>query len=460
MLFKEILTSKEQNSVLLKAFFKGDEPLPYLLEKNGKITEYLDKNVAYVYLGEKKDLTKESLLSTFLGVLASQGRSYVVDLESFTTENVCLVGAITALTRAVYFKKAEIYNAKTQCDGCPSKKYTLTPFLAKVPDLVQQAMEKEIILSEATNFARNLQVTPPNICNSEYLADVVAKDLAQYSNLKVTVLKKAEIEKLGMGLLLSVNRGSVYEPRVVVIEYNGDPESKEKTVLVGKGITFDSGGYNIKTGRFMLGMKYDMSGSVIVAGALKAIAQLKPKKNFAAVMCITDNRVNGDASLPDSVWTSMNGKTVEINNTDAEGRLVMADGLTYAVRELKATRLIDVATLTGAILVALGSTYTGVWATSNDAWNEFEAAAKSANELVWRMPFDEAFAKNIKASKVADLKNTDLSGNGGSNSAAMFLKEFTEGVEYIHCDVAGTAEISEEPQGVLVHTLTELALQK
>nr|WP_318029143.1 M17 family metallopeptidase [Mycoplasmopsis bovis] len=150
---------------------------------------------------------------------------------------------------------------------------------------------------------------------------------------------------------------------------------------------------------------------------MKAIAQLKPKKNVSAIMCITDNRVNGDASLPDSVWVAMNGKSVEINNTDAEGRLVMADGLVYGAKVLNATRLIDVATLTGAMVVALGQTYTGTWATSDKAWEDIKKATENANELVWRMPLDKAFAKNIKSSKVADLKNTDFSGNAGSCSA-------------------------------------------
>lgn len=457
MLFKEIL--KEKNGdMLLKAFYKGDEAKPHLIEKNNAITEYVDENVAYIYLGEKSKFTWDNLVSTFKSVVASQKRSYLVDLKSFAAgqDNFCNGGAIKALTRAVYFAKAELFNEKT---NKKEEEFTLLPYMNNVEAWIQDRFEKELVLAEAQNFVRNLQIMPPNVCNSEFLADYVAKDLAQYDNLKVTVLDKKAIEELKMGLLLSVNRGSMYEPRVVVIEYNGNPESKEKTVLVGKGITFDSGGYSLKGARHMLGMKFDMSGSAIVAGALKAIAQLKPKSNFAAVMCITDNRVNGDASLPDAVWKSMNGKTVEINNTDAEGRLVMADGLTYAVRKLNATRLVDVATLTGAMISALGTTYTGIWATSDKAWENLSNAAKEAHELVWRMPFDEAFAKNIRNSKVADLKNTDLSGNAGSSSAAMFLKEFTEDVEYIHCDVAGTAEINEEPQGILVRTLTELALQ-
>ncbi|UUD35468.1 M17 family metallopeptidase [Mycoplasmopsis caviae] len=449
------LVNKATKDVLLQATFKDAKKIEYLIEKNNKITEYLNENKAYVYLGEKSKLDFNSLEIFFRTLSESAARNYCVDLASFTTETLSVADVVEAFTRAIYFTRASLYNEKTEEK---SKEFLLVPFIEKATKDVEERFQKSLILAEATNYARNLQVTPPNVCNSEYLAQQIVKDFSQYKNLKITVLNKKQIEENKMGLLLSVNRGSMYEPRVVIIEYVGDPSSKEKTVLVGKGITFDSGGYSLKPSRSMLGMKFDMSGSVIVASTLKAIAQLKPKKNVSAIMCITDNRINGDASLPDSVWKAMNGKSVEINNTDAEGRLVMADGLVYAARKLNATRLVDVATLTGAILIALGHTYTGIWATSEKAWEDISKAAKNAHELVWRMPFDEAFSKNIKASKVADLKNTDLSGNGGSNSAAMFLKEFTDGIEYIHCDVAGTADINEVPQGVLVKTLTELAL--
>ncbi|MEA4134584.1 M17 family metallopeptidase [Mycoplasma sp. 2704] len=445
------------NSMLLKAVYKNDENLPStLIQKNNVVTEYFDKNEALVFMGEKDKLSFDSVAKFAKGFFTNQGRDVQVDLDSFVTEKVTLAQVVKAFVEAYNYVNADLYSAKT---AKKDEKFAISLLSVKDENEYADALKQAVVLSEAVNFARNLQVTPPNICNSEWLAEVVRKDLEQYSNLKVTVLNKKQIEEQKMGLLLSVNRGSMFEPRVVVIEYNGNPESNEKTVYVGKGITFDSGGYNIKTGRNMLGMKFDMSGSVFVASALKAIAQLKPKTNVAAIMCITDNRVNGDASLPDSVWTSMNGKTVEINNTDAEGRLVMADGLTYAVRNLKATRLVDVATLTGAILVALGQTYTGAWATTDAAWEELLKAAKEQNELVWRMPLDEAFAKEIRNSVVADLKNTDLSGiGGGSSSAAMFLKEFTEDVEYIHLDVAGTADIASRPTGVMVKTLTQLAL--
>ncbi|MBN3534838.1 M17 family metallopeptidase [Mycoplasma procyoni] len=441
-------------NVVLKAVFKGEELKKGTIEKNLAITEFLNENLAVIYLGEKEE--SKTLFETLMPKLASLPRVYDLDLESFLSKKVSAGYFVKKLYEAYEFAHSDIYSAKT------SKKEEALELNVVYKDLdqIEVAINKVQKMMEAVNFARNLQATPPNICNSEWMAEEVRKEVSKYPNLKVNVLNKKEIEELGMGLLLSVNRGSMFEPRLVTIEYNGNPASKEKTVFVGKGITFDSGGYNIKTGGHMSGMKYDMSGAAIVASALKAVAELKPKANVAAVLSITDNRVNGDASLPDSVWKSMNGKTVEINNTDAEGRLVLADGMTYAIRNMNATRLITVATLTGAILVALGTTYTGAFSTSNELWSEIQAAAKEQGELVWRLPLHDAFAQNIKKSTVADLKNTDLSGKGGSISAAMFLKEFSENKDFTHLDIAGTAESGEKPMGVMVRTLAQLALNK
>lgn len=448
--------NQKNNMMLLRAVFKGDELPQNLVEKANKVTEYFDKNEAVVFLGEEKNYNYDTVFNFAKTLFTNQVRDLQIDLDSFVKGQVCIPCVTKAFTHAYNYVNADIYSAKTS----PKPERYQISLLSKEPtQRYEGALKEANVLSDAVNYARNLQILPPNICNSEYLAETVLKDLSEYKNLKISVLTKKEIQELGMGLLLSVNRGSMYEPRVVIIEYNGNPESSEKTVYVGKGITFDSGGYSLKPSRSLIGMKFDMSGSVFVASAMKAIAQLQPKTNVSAIMCITDNRVNGDSSLPDSVWKSMNGKTVEINNTDAEGRLVMADGITYAVRNLKATRIVDVATLTGAILVALGSTYTGVWSTTEKGWEELSKAANEQHELVWRMPLDDAFGKEIKNSVIADLKNTDLSGaGGGSSSAAMFLKEFTEGVEYIHLDVAGTAEQGGRPTGVMVKTLVQLAL--
>ena len=217
-----------------------------------------------------------------------------------------------------------------------------------------------------------------------------------------------------MNLLLAVNSGSNYEPRVVVIEYKGDTTSNKKDAFVGKGITFDAGGYNIKTGKYMLGMKYDMSATAIITAAMKCIAIKKPKKNVVAVLCITDNIVSKTSTLPDSIITSMNGMTVEINNTDAEGRLVLADGITYAIRKCNATRIIDLSTLTGAIITALGTTYAGIWSTCDNCFNKMSDAAKWADENIWRMPFHKDYIRFMKKVKVADIKNTNYDGEGSS----------------------------------------------
>ncbi|WP_186330819.1 M17 family metallopeptidase [Mycoplasmopsis arginini] len=453
-LIKKIDT-KRNDYLLLKAVFKGDELPANLVEKEFAITEFLAQNVAYVYMGDRENMGFDKMYNFAKSLALNAARNYQIDLQTFPVDkNICIYDTTDAFTKGINFSAAKLFNKKTVYKK--ENKNNLSLYLENPQKDLLDYFNKAVILSEAQNWARNLGVTPPNELNSEQLAAIAEKELKQYKNLSVTVLTKKEIEKLGMGLLLSVNRGSVFEPRVVVIEYNGNKKSKEKTVLVGKGITFDSGGYNIKTGRHMNGMKYDMGGSAVVAAVMKVIAQTKPETNVAAIMCITDNRVNGDASLPDSVWTSMSGKTVEVNNTDAEGRLVMADGLYYGATKLNATRLIDVATLTGAMIMALGDTYTGVWSTTDKGWEDVQKAAKIQHELVWRMPLDEEYAEYIKGSIVADLKNTDFTGNAGSSSAVMFLNEFTNGVEYIHFDIAGTCDINEKPMFAMVKTISEL----
>ena len=447
-----MVITRERNSdkMLLRGTFCPQEK-EKIIDKFGVITEYIVDNEAYIYLGEKEKFSKESLITIVNNIIKLKTRSFQIDVETFLTDEICATAVASAFIELGSYNEP-IWNKKTKIQETSDHELLVNT------ELNEEKINEVKILAKQVKFARNLQIMTPNILNSEVLANEIVREVTELKakNLSLRVLNKKEIEKEKMGLLLSVNKGSMYEPRVVILEYKGNPDSKEKMVFVGKGITFDSGGYSLKPSRSMLGMKFDMSGAAIVASAVMAISQLESKANVSAVLCITDNRINGDASLPDSVWTSMNGKTVEINNTDAEGRLVLADGITYAIRRLGATKVLDVATLTGAILSAFGHTYTGIWSTSDMTWAEIESAAKSANELVWRMPFNDVFAKNIKKSQVADLINTDLSGMAGSCSAAMFLKEFAQDVNFSHCDIAGTAEENGIPTGVLVKTLTKM----
>ncbi|QJR44397.1 M17 family metallopeptidase [Mycoplasma miroungirhinis] len=441
---------------LLKAVF-NDSNVEEFVSKN-KLALTLDNknNILYFYVNTIDNYTQ--LISKVNYIIENQDQNLLIDIKSFVNENVSYEDALRAFYLRNSFFNDEIYNQKTDKQD---PKYQLDFFLET--DEYRQYEKKLNLLVENTKKTRNLQITPPNICTSEWLADYIEKDFQNIENVTVKILKRQEIEELGMGLMLSVNAGSLYEPRVVVIEYLPLKDSKEKITIVGKGITYDSGGYNIKTNGYMNYMKMDMSGSVIAAYALKNIAQNKIKTNVSVVMMITDNKLNNNASVPDNVYVSMSKKTVEIVDTDAEGRLVLADGITYAKDVLKATTIIDVATLTGTILTALGDKYTGIYTNSDTEWKIFALSAKLAQEKVWRMPLHEDFNKPNKESLVADLLNCSTDAKlSDCNIAASFLYNFaTEKVNFIHCDVAGTAEDeNHKPLAALVATLTEYAIQK
>jgi leucyl aminopeptidase len=308
---------------------------------------------------------------------------------------------------------------------------------------------------EFVNFARDLQDLPPNEGISTKIAELIEAKAKTIEGVKIKIYNKAEIEKMGMGLLLAVNAGSEVEPRVVVLEYNGDT-SKPKTALVGKGITFDSGGYNLKPGNFMKGMKFDMSGAAIMSSTVMALAKAKAKANVMSVAMLTDNRIGGHATLTESVIKSYNGKTVQIDNTDAEGRLVLADGITYALRDGKADRVIESSTLTGAIVVALGKWHTGVFTKSEELWTELEAAAGTQPELVWRMPMIWEHLDRMKNTPIADLTNAEPMREAGSATAAAFLNVFAEGKPYMHLDIAGTADNGARGKAVMLRSLFEM----
>ena len=455
----KLIDKLSADKITLKGFFSDDEraEIKTLLRTKNQVTEYLDQNLAFICLGKKNEFDLEGLKCTVNAVLKLNTRDFQIDSTTFVNDQVNLQTVINKfIDQDEYLNGSELYSAKT------AKKDKITELSILVPADNEAEAKKTLAVAKLVNQARYFQATPPNICNSEWLADQFVqmfKDV-KGSNVKVTVLNKKEIEQQKMGLFLSVNMGSGYEPRLVVIEYNGDPKSKDKIALVGKGITFDSGGYNLKGSQHILGMKFDMSGAAISAAVLKGVIQQKPKVNVVAVLPLTDNKISSFGQTPDSIWTSMSGKTVEVNNTDAEGRLILADAITYAIKKANATEIIDIATLTGAIVVALGETYTGVWSTCCKRWEQFQTAAQQQDELVWRMPFHKDFIKNIKDSKFADYKNTDLSGKGGSNSAAMFLKEFTEDKPYLHLDIAGTGGTGDMPRGIMVKTLIQYLVNK
>ncbi|CAJ0850050.1 leucyl aminopeptidase [Ralstonia flatus] len=290
-------------------------------------------------------------------------------------------------------------------------------------------------IANGMDLTRDLGNLPSNICTPTYLANT-ARQIAKDFKLKVEVLGRKQIEALKMGAFLAVTKGSEEPPQFIVLRYEGGPAKQAPVVLVGKGITFDTGGISLKPGEGMDEMKYDMCGAASVLGTLRAVAEMGLKQNVIAVVPTCENMPSGIATKPGDVVTSMSGQTIEILNTDAEGRLILCDALTY-VERFKPAVVIDVATLTGACIIALGHINTGMYARSDALADALVAAGKQSLDTAWRMPLDEEYQEQLK-SNFADMGN--IGGRpAGSVTAACFLARFTEKYDWAHLDIAGTA---------------------
>jgi leucyl aminopeptidase len=327
---------------------------------------------------------------------------------------------------------------------------------------IERAFNQARIIGESQNFTRELVNEPGNRMTPTTLAQRAKKMCEQINSphLKCEVYGADKIKELKMGAFWSVAQGSDEPPALIIMRYS-PPAAPPKPVigLVGKGITFDSGGISIKPADGMEKMKYDMAGGAAMIGAMRAIALLQPKVNVIGIVCATENMPSGKAQKPGDVQIAMSGKAIEIINTDAEGRLVLADGLHYA-RQLGCTHLIDAATLTGACVVALGMINAGIFTNDEDMYQRFEKALAESGEKMWRLPVDDEYREIIRSS-IADIMN---SGGrwGGAVTAAMFLKEFVDSTPWIHLDIAGVAWMEETkpwiakgPTGVAVRSLVE-----
>jgi len=337
------------------------------------------------------------------------------------------------------------------------------PQLAKVTLLVadkvaakaaQAGLALGAAIVDGVTLARELGNRPGNHCTPTMLA-AEARQLGKAEGLKVEVLDRKEIEALGMGSFLAVAQGSDEPPRLIVMHYHGAAKSQAPLVLVGKGITFDSGGISLKPGAEMDEMKFDMGGAASVIGTMCAVARLKPAVNLIGVIAAAENMPSGKALKPGDVVTSLSGQTIEVLNTDAEGRLVLCDALTY-VERFKPAAVVDIATLTGACVVALGAVRSGLFSADDALAADLQAAGDAALDTCWRMPVDDEYDEGLK-SNFADMAN--IAGRaGGAITAAMFLKRFTKKLRWAHLDIAGTAwkggtakGATGRPVGLLTH---------
>jgi leucyl aminopeptidase len=338
--------------------------------------------------------------------------------------------------------------------------FTIVPQSGE-PEL-DAALARGIAVAEGQNLARDFAAAPPNVLNPTSLAEH-ARAMASKAGLECEVLDQDRMRQLGMGALLGVAQGSVEPPALILIRYRPQGYTgKVNLGLVGKGVTFDTGGISIKPSEKMDLMKYDMCGGAAVIGAMQAIASLKPPIAVTALVPSVENMPGGKAQRPGDIVTSLSGKTIEVLNTDAEGRLILADAITYA-QKIGCTHLVDAATLTGAIVVALGHHHTGVFASDAALLDRWMHASKHEGERMWNMPVEPEYREQLK-SEHADIGN--IGGrDGGAITAAMFLKEFAGETPWVHLDIAGTAWTEENkpymakgPTGVCVRTFVELAM--
>ncbi len=334
--------------------------------------------------------------------------------------------------------KARAFKGEKTKEDSPLKLPESINFISKDLKWSDGLTKKLKAMTEATTIARSLQDAPPNWLTPVRWADI-AHECAKDWGIKVVTKTKAELEQLGMGSFLSVAQGSLIEPRLICFEIDG--EKNDKTVaFVGKGLTFDAGGISLKPAAGMEEMKFDMSGGAAVFGTACYFARVKPKCKVVCLIGAVENMPSGTATRPSDIVRAMNGKTIEILNTDAEGRLVLADVLHYAETTYKPTVMLDIATLTGACVIALGRAGAGFLTPKDKAAEYFTQVTEKAGEPFWRLPLWPELSKEVK-SEVADLKNIAKPGvMAGTILAAVFLKEFVEKTDWIHCDIAGTSD--------------------
>ena len=340
----------------------------------------------------------------------------------------------------------QLYTFNDYKSGKPTprklKKVTVTASTAT--KVLKGAFELGLATGRGMNFTRDLGNTPPNVCHPIWLAKQAEKLAKNYDSIKTEILDEKEMKKLGMNTLLAVSAGSTQPARLIVMEYRGGKAKDKPHVLVGKGITFDTGGISLKPGEGMDEMKYDMGGSASVFGAMQVLAETKPKINVVAVIAAAENMPDGGASRPGDIVTSMSGLTVEILNTDAEGRLVLCDALTY-VKRFDPEAVIDLATLTGACIIALGHHATGLLSNDDELANELLASGERACDRAWRLPLWDEYQSQLD-SNFADMQN--IGGRpAGTITAACFLSRFTKEYRWAHLDIAGTAWHSGKAKG-------------
>ena len=403
--------------------------------KIGEVTRLVGKKglVAYVYgMGEKGSMNPESFRISAAAVSKS-----------------CIKDKLKSVTFLMPSEGKDSASSQATAEGIVLGSYQFYEFKSNLEEITtldsativggnKESIEKGVIIANAVCFARDLENRPGNIATPSHLAKN-AIEIGKSSTVDVTIFEREKFTKMGMGALAGVASGTEEPPKFIIMEYFNGPKNEKPKILVGKGLTFDSGGISIKPASKMDEMKYDMCGSGVVLGAMKAISQLKPKMNIVGIIPSTENMSGDKAYRPGDILTAYNGKTIEVLNTDAEGRLILADALAYASKHYNPEYILDFATLTGAVVVALGHIASGIMGTDSKLISNIKTSSCTTGEKVWEFPLWDEYLEQVK-SKIADVKNLGSPGQAGTIAGAAFLKEFVnDDIPWCHFDIAGSA---------------------
>ncbi len=401
----------------------------------------LARKVVVLGLGKKDEFTQKELrraLALFTKKISKKYSAFVVEKITGTDSGLDVSQVAFVMAEGILLAKYEF--AKYKKEDEKGKELEAAIFLTDKENLeaVKKAVERAELFVKATDLARDLVNEQAAVATPTYLADV-AKDIAKSSpQISLKIIDKAEAEKMGMNAFLGIARASDTPPKFIYLSYKPKTsKSKKKLAILGKGITFDSGGINVKPGDHMQTMKQDMAGAAVVLGVFSVIARIQPDFEVMGVIAATPNLISGSSIVPGDVVKAYNGKTIEVLNTDAEGRVTMADSLSFAAKE-KATEIVDLATLTGAVMVALGTDIAGLMGNDEDLAKRIKASAHDAGEEVWELPLPKEY-KKLNKSDVADIANIPSTRWGGTITAGLFLQEFVDNIPWVHLDIAGPA---------------------
>lgn len=441
LVFKDTERLEEANDLFAyvkeKELFKGNASEIY------SNISYSGENIILLGLGDKEKLSFNTIRKSFFK-LGKELMKYKVESIGLTVpkfEGLCYKRTNAALAEGLLQSEYSFDKFLSEKKNKPTLKEVYLEVLSDKKEKVEAGINEITSLIQGVFLARNLVNEPAINMYPETLAKA-ARDNLEGLGVNIQVFGKEKIKELGMEAFLAVSQGSNKEPQFIVMSYNGDNDSNEKIALVGKGLTYDSGGYCLKPADSMVTMHSDMAGSASVIGALKAIASLKLKKNVVGIIAACENMISGGAYKTGDIIGSMSGKSIEVANTDAEGRLTLADALYYAKTVEKADRIVDIATLTGACVVALGNINTGAITNNDQLMKDVKEAADLAGEYVWELPNNEEY-RELNKSHFADIKNTGGRW-GGAITAGLFLSEFVEDTPWVHLDIAGTSYLSSE----------------